>query len=362
MDLWETPITNDTFQLYGEDLRCLDTGKPMMTVFHYDAEINDTIELCKKNIQEKICGSTNPHLRPYSIKRIGDNSFKYDKNMTLDDVFETTDETDIHTVFNSFDRRKYMYRIYASTKSKMVFIIWSHSILDGITAQYGSYTMLGKDIVDNIPIQHPPFFIRPYYALETLFKHRAFLRDSQLTRDLPAPDFHTMCLSIHKIKRVSKENKVSFQATACAMYLSRVFGALPKSVSFLKVFVSVYIKNENRFNNYSVIPIIVWRDKCNPNDVSTSLNDNKTMLFGFYELFRTNILTSVKSQIDNMKPDVIFSSMKNNEDTGDARLNRILVYNYSSSAKIYACGIQAGEDNFYVNSSIQVANVSLPSV
>ena len=77
---------------------------------------------------------------------------------------------------------------------------------------------------------------------------------------------------------------------------------------------------------------------------------------------RTNILTSVKSQIDNMKPDVIFSSMKNNEDTGDARLNRILVYNYSSSAKIYACGIQAGEDNFYVNSSIQVANVSLPSV
>ena len=79
MDLWETPITNDTFQLYGEDLRCLDSGKPMLTVFHYDAEINDTIELCKKNIQEKICGSTNPHLRPYSIKRIGENSFKYEK-------------------------------------------------------------------------------------------------------------------------------------------------------------------------------------------------------------------------------------------------------------------------------------------
>ena len=82
MDLWETPITNEIFQLYGEDLRCLDSGKPMMTVFHYDAEINDTIELCKKNIQEKIFGSSHPLLRLFSIKRIGENSFKYDKNMT----------------------------------------------------------------------------------------------------------------------------------------------------------------------------------------------------------------------------------------------------------------------------------------
>lgn len=362
MDLWETPITNDTFQLYGEDLRCLDSGKPMMTVFHYDAEINDTIELCKKNIQEKICGSTNPHLRPYSIKRIGDNSFKYDKNMTLDDVFETTDETDIHTIFNSFDKRKYMYRIYAPTKSKIICVVWSHAIMDGVTLMTGTQIIFDARVNDNVPIQHPPFLIRPYYATETFFKLREFLRDSQLTRDLQTPDFHTMCLKIDEIKRVSKINNVSFPATACSMYLSRIFDALHPNVSFLKVFVSVYIKNENRFNCYSVIPIIVWRDKCNPTYIGASLNDNKTMLFGFYELFRTNLLTNVKSQIDNMKPDVIFTSMKNTDDTGKANMNKILQYNYTSTAKIYACGGQTGTDNFYINSSIQVANVYLPSV
>jgi len=53
LEQFETPITNDVFQLYGEDLRCLDSGKPMLTAFHYDADINYTIELCKKNINKK---------------------------------------------------------------------------------------------------------------------------------------------------------------------------------------------------------------------------------------------------------------------------------------------------------------------
>ena len=233
MELWETPITNDICQLHGEDLRCLDSGKNMLTVFHYDAEINDTIELCKKNMMEKILGSSHPLLRQYSIKRIGENSFKYEKNMVLDDAFETTDETDIHTIFNSFDRRKYLYRVYASTKSKFVCMVWSHAIIDGIKCQYGASTIVGAPVVESMPIQHPPFFIRPYYALETVYKLREFLRDSQLTRDLPTPDFHTMCLSIHEIKRISKESNVPFPATACSMYLSRVFDALPTSVSFL---------------------------------------------------------------------------------------------------------------------------------
>jgi len=297
-------------------------------------------------------------MRPYSIKRIGDNSFKYDINMKLGDIFEVTDETDIHKIFNAFDRRKYLYRIYASTKSQFVCIIWSHAILDGITAQYGSYIMLGKNVVTNIPIEHPPSFIRGFYAVDTFFKLSEFLCNSQLQKNLDVPDFQTMCLSINEIKRVSKQNKVSFPATACAMYLSRIFDALPESVSFLKVFIAVYIKNSNRFNNYSIIPIIVQRCKCSPLDINTSISKNKTMLFGFYELFRTSLLTKVKSQIDTLKPDVIFSSMKNNDEIGDAKLNRVLVYNYSSSAKIYACGMQTGADNFYINSSIQVANVA----
>jgi hypothetical protein len=97
-------------------------------------------------------------------------------------------------------------------------------------------------------------------------------------------------------------------------------------------------------------------------EIGKSLNSNKTMLFGFYELFRTNLLTNVKSQIDELKPDVIFASMKNNDDVGEAKLNRILVYNYSSAAKIYACGIQTGPTNFYINSSFQTGMCDLEKI
>lgn len=44
----EESIENDTFQLYGEDLRCLDSGQPMMSVYHYDEEIAITMEQCKQ--------------------------------------------------------------------------------------------------------------------------------------------------------------------------------------------------------------------------------------------------------------------------------------------------------------------------
>ena len=181
MDFLETPITNDTFQLYGEDLRCLDSGKPMMTVLHYDAEINDTIEMCKKNITTEILGSTHPLLRRWSIRRIGENSFKYDKNMVLDDMFETTDETDIHIIFNSFDRRKNMYRIYASTKSKVICIVWSHAIFDGITAQYGCYTMLGKNILDS---RYPP---------QSLSHYSRLLQDCMKGMSVPPSDIKVFC-------------------------------------------------------------------------------------------------------------------------------------------------------------------------
>ena len=143
------------------------------------------------------------------------------------------------------------------------------------------------------------------------------------------------------------------------MYLQRLFKTLPHCVSYLKVFVSVYIKNENRFNNYSVIPIVVYRNKCTPNDIHDLLDSNKRMLFGFYELFRTNALTKIKSDIDNLKPDVIFASMKNSDDVGDVKLIKTLVYNYTSSAKIYACGIQTGPKYFHINSSIQTNMSSL---
>lgn len=355
----EIPITNEVFQLYGEDLRCLDSGKPMMVACHYEGDMNETIETITRNGSVILQNPTNhPLLHRYKIRRIGPNTLMYDKSVQITDVLELTEETDIHKIFHSFDRSKHMYKVVASTKAKIVCIIFSHAIFDGVTAQYGAYTLFGKTTAEVEPIQHPPLLLRKFYAVETVVKLRDFLRESQLP---PRTDvnFHTMTLKLADIKTTSKQNKISFPATACAMYLNRVFDGLPTSVKYLKVYVSVYIHNENRFNNYSVIPIVVYRDSCSPVAVHKLLDDNKTMVFGFYELFRTSILTNIKSQIDILKPDVIFSCMKNTADVGPMKLTKFLVYNYSSSAKIYACGLQSGPDNFFINSSIQVANLQL---
>jgi hypothetical protein len=356
----EESIENEIFQLYGEDLRCLDSGQPMMHAFHYDEDIQKTIQRCKRNAIYMLENKANhPMLKRYIIRRIGENKFIYDKTITVDDVFETTEETDIHKIFKSFDRTKNMYRIFASTKIKTICIVWSHAVMDGVTGSVGAYTLFGKAIVDIEPIQQPPFILQKYYAAETFIKLRDFLRDSHLTTDMEWPRFHTTTMKLTDIKTIAKKNQISFPATACALYVTQLFNGLPQSVKYLKVFVSVYIKNENRFNNYSVIPIIVYRDNSSPVEVNRLLSENKTMLFGFHELFRTNLLTNLKSRVDYLKPDVIFTSMKNTEDTGHAKLNRILVYNYSSSAKIYACGLQCGPDNFYINSSIRTSALTM---
>ena len=351
--MFETSIHDSPFQLYGEDLRCLDSGKPMMSVFHYNVSIQKTIKSIQRNLNKHIIGSQDNCL--YAIKRIGTNSFIYNDNLQLHDMYEETDKTDVHEIFKLFDRTKYMYRIYASTRRKIVCIIWSHAIFDGITSQRGAYTMFGKEVVETVPMPEPSLFMRPYYVLDTMTRLRHFMWESQITRDLQTPQFHTMRLKLNAIKNAKNEFNVSFPATACAMYLQRVFKVLPQSVCRLKVFVSVYILNHNRFNNYSVVPIVVERNDCNPVTIHRSLNENKTMAYGFHELFRSNLLTNLKSSM--FKPDVIFSPMKNNEDIGHVQLDKILVYNYSSSATIYACGIQTGPKYFYISSSIQTETI-----
>jgi hypothetical protein len=349
----EESIEKEQFQLYGEDLRCLDSGKPMMSVFHYKAPIDYTIEFARRNVLESLLCSSHPLLRSFTIRRIGDNLFKYDKHMTLDDVFETTDETDVHKIFNLFDRKKDMYRVYASTRRKIVCVVWSHSIFDGVSVLHGCYIIAGIKLSDITPIQKPNLLLRSLYTLETIIRLPFFALDSQLTRDLQTPRFHTMRLKILDIKNIKNECSVSFPSVACSMYLSRLFKSLPLCVTYLKVFVSVYMKNEDSFNNYSVIPIVVYRHECGPKDIHNLLDSNKRMLFGFYELFRTNALTKIKSGIDALKPDVIFASMKTNDDIGASQMKQSLVYNYSSSAILYGCGIQAGPKYFHINTSIQ---------
>ena len=358
MNFLENPITNQEFQLYGEDLRCLDSGKPMMTVTPYDIDIDVAISICRKNVKHILKTKFNdPSISSLFIRRIGQNSFIYDKHTKLNEIFETTDKTDIHEIFELFDRNKYLFRFFASTKSKVVCAVWSHAIMDGITNQRIARAIVGiPETVDIVPIEHPPFLIKQYCVLETIGRlAQTYLWDSQLPKDLETPVFKETVFSIQKIKDISKQNGVSFPATVSAMYLQKIFKELPKNVTKLKVFIPVYIKNPNRFNNYSVLPIIVLRNKCTPTDINNSMKENKNLIFGFYELFRTNLLTNMKSNVNWLKPDVIFSSIKNDDSVGPLQINRISIYNYSSAAKIYACGLQVGQENFYINSCIQTS-------
>lgn len=319
----EESIDNETFQLYGEDLRCLDSGQPMMSAYFYDSDIRTAIKNYKAAMRKAL---NNVGYKRLTIRRIGENRFIYDKTMTVDEVFETTPETDIHKMFCMFDRAKTMFKMFASTKSKVVCIVWSHSVFDGISTLKIGTNIFGYAATQQIPIQPLPYIMHKYYALETIVKLCDFLRDSQLHLDADFPQFHTTTLKLCDIKTVAKQNGVSFPATACAFYLQQLFQSLPETVQYLKVFVSVYMQNENRFNNYSAIPIVVYRNDCSPVSVNRLLNDNKMMAFGFHELFRTNLLTTLKSKMDGLKPDVIFTSMKNSDDIGRVKLKQILVY------------------------------------
>ena len=144
------------------------------------------------------------------------------------------------------------------------------------------------------------------------------------------------------------------------MFLENCFRSLPETIKYLKVYISVYIDNPNRFNNYSILPLVVYRNKSTPVDINQLFTENRSHVFGFHELFKTNLLTNMKSNLTNrFDPDVIFSSMRNNDEIGDAKLKRILIHNFSSKAKIYGCGIQCGKDNFYIQSSIKTTAIDL---
>jgi hypothetical protein len=179
-------------------------------------------------------------------------------------------------------------------------------------------------------------------------------------KDLDDPTFITTQLSIANIKRIKNEESVTFASVSTSKFLENCFNSLPGSVTQLKTFISVHIDNPNRFNNYSIIPIIVHRNRCTPKDINVLFVENKFHVFGFYELFRTDLMTNMKSNMTTMfDPDVIFSSMRNNDEVGDAKLKRILAYNFTSKAKIYGCGIQCGPDTFYIQSSIRTSAIDL---
>ena len=108
--------SNKSFKLYGEDLRCLDSGKPMMGVFEYDSDIQTTIDNARIRLETFVKNPQNQEEWCMRIKRIRQNEFMYDSEATVDHYFETTDETDPVKIFNKFDRTTHLIKCFCSLK------------------------------------------------------------------------------------------------------------------------------------------------------------------------------------------------------------------------------------------------------
>jgi len=364
----ETPIgyednaNGKSFQLYGEDLRCLDSGQPMMCVFEYEADIQTTVDNAKSFFQTTLDSPKNQIDYTASIKRIGQNEFIYEKNRTVDEYIMTTNEINPYKMYKLFNRKTQLMQLVFSKNAKVCVSVWNHSVYDGITFQTLGYRLFGKEPYPNQPIKHPDLLTKKLCLVRTILDLPNIGTISQLSeyKDLDEPTFISTELSLANIKQIKNAESVTFASVTTSKFLENCFKSLPESVDCLKTFVSVHIDNPNRFNNYSIIPIVVHRNKCTPKDINALFAENQFHVFGFHELFRTNLLTNLKSNMTTrFDPDVIFSSMRNNDEIGDAKLKRILVHNFSSKAKIYGCGIQCGTDNFYIQSSIRTSAIDL---
>ena len=357
---WESNMAGESFQLYGEDLRCLDSGKPMMFVCEYEADIQPTIDRAKKMLEQILKNPQTQEEMCMRVKRIGDNEFIYDSNPDIDHYFETTNETDLVKIFDTFDRTNHLIKFIFSLQSKVVVGVFNHAIFDGISIMHITNKLFGRPYFPLKPIKPPDFFTKKLCLAKTILDLPNIGVSSQLSeyKQLEFPAFIKTQLSLKTIKQIKNEESVTFASVTTSKFLDNCFKSLPDTIDRLKTFVSVYIDNPNRFNNYSLIPIVVYRNKCSPKDINDLFIENQFHIFGFHGLFRTNLLTYLKSNMTNrFDPDVIFASMSNSDEAGD--MKRLSVYNFSSKAKIYGSGGPTGNDNFHIQSSIQTSAVDL---
>merc|ERR1711991_280474 len=116
----------------------------MMIVFEYEANIGKTIQIAKKKLNLLLKNPENQEEACMQIKRIGNNKFIYDDKMKINDIFETTEKTDSREIYQLFDRKERLIKIFFSTKKKIIVVVWNHAIFDGIPGQKVIYKILGK--------------------------------------------------------------------------------------------------------------------------------------------------------------------------------------------------------------------------
>ncbi len=356
--MYEIPITNDIFQIYGQDLFLFDTH-PIKSVITYEAPISETISELQKRISDCLANPP-PSLKRLWIRQVSGNIFKYYQDTTPNDIMTITE-----TVPNITPQ---LFHIYTHPHIQQITIIANHAFWDGLALMNVLSAFCGRsDINVSVPT-------KPYDRLRKVWECKDIVcdvlpRPNQLTVVDKKPRYETVSHNMLEIKTTHKSLGVSMPSYLLSLYLTPLFERLPMSISYLKVFVPYYLHHPNRFNSHGVVPVLVFRNKLDAREIDASLKRQRPMLYGMEEILELHYcreptvsafvadagkpaplrpLPSDKYNLDNittqLKPDIVFSIIKSTNETGYAKLKQMSVLYNTRDMGIYVACIQTGDE------------------
>lgn len=340
------------FSLKGLDLALLNS-KPLMFCLTYNSDIAKFNKHIYKKINMMINKSTTIYEKLITIKKIDSNTFIYDSDIQCDDIIERGEYNtrDIYSVYDNFSKDS-IIKFYCSVTSKIMYIIWNHGLIDGISLYKIVYKIFGKDY-KSMGIIQPNFHIYSLMLLQSCMRMPTLIHDSQIKQDLRRPIFDIIKISVDMTKKLSKLNNVSFVSQMVSTYLNILFSRFPEHVNCLRVNITCHTINTNMFNNFSVVPITVYRNACTPNNVNIQINNNKCFVFAFQTIANDTSKLDVLKKMKFIDPDINISLLKKDGNIAEEfNVKYIRAFSFASKAKIYCCGNQLNSDDYVMSNSI----------
>jgi hypothetical protein len=335
------------FSLHGLDL-ALSNSKPMMFSITYDYNIDKYNKYIYKRINTMINRPKTIYDKLLIIRKVDTNKFIYDSNIRGKDIIERGDYTDVYSVYERFEK-DCIIKFYCSVTSPTMYIIWNHGLIDGIALYKILYNIFGQDYTST----GISYTSNSLLLAESLIRLPTLIHTSQIEQDLTRPLFDVITLSVATTKKLSKINNVSFVAQIVSTYLIILFSRFPEHVKSLRVNITCHITNENMFNNFSVVPITVYRNACAPTEINTQLNNNKCFIFAFQTIAKDTSKLDILKEMRFLDPDVNISLLKGNGKIGEQFNGKcIRAFSFASKAKIYCCGNQVNGDDYVMSNSI----------
>jgi hypothetical protein len=338
----------DKFELVGLDL-ALFGSKPLLFAMKYNSCIIKFNNFIRTNLKRLIANPGSSYDRLLQIRQVGINKFFYDAHIKVNHIICKINTTDPELVYKQFDITNNIIKFYCSTVDSIMFIVWNHGLIDGVSLYKIIYSIFDKPYNINA-IQKSTIFTLNYSLLTTAMKILNFVNISQLNQDIK-PVFDSFVLSISTIKRLSIVNNVSFASQTIYMYLKIIFKNVPNHITRLRVNITCHIINDELFNNFSIIPITVYRDNLYPAYVQQQCDYGKCVVYTFQEISKQTSRINILKKMDWLDPDINISLMKGDCEMDEHSINSINVYSFASKAKIYSCGNKCS-DNYIISNSI----------